>query len=384
MDGEEVDGMTERILALNDVEDLCIGAGVLGTGGGGTIATGIRFLRSMIEFGAPVTLASAHDLADEAIVAVPGGVGSVAPVLSPLQKSLYERWDALFTTEENPYLVALRALERFIGKRISATIPSEMGGYNTACAAMVAASAGIVFVDCDLAGRAVPEVGQSSFAIRGLRQTPFAISDIWGDVMIVEEVESHLRAEAISRALSVIGEGNASVVSYPITWAEAKDAIVPGTVSLAMAIGNAIHTARKAGEDPAAAAVRTANGVEIFRGEVRRVEWKDRDGFMWGDAWLSGEGRWHGRSLRAWFKNETLLTWLDDSPYVTCPDLICTVDAHTGSPVTNTQLCEGMTLLLFARKAAQCWYTPEGMDLLSPAHFGFDVQHVPVDEIMEA
>ena len=64
---------------------------------------------------------------------------------------------------------------------------------------------------------------------------------------------------------------------------------------------------------------------------------------MYGNNVIQGEGDFSNQRMRIWFKNENHVTWIDERPHVTSPDLIAMVHAETGDPITNTVAAKGMT-----------------------------------------
>jgi DUF917 family protein len=113
-----------------------------------------------------------------------------------------------------------------------------------------------------------------------------------------------------------------------------------------------------------------------------RLAWEDRGGFMWGEYWLRGTGPDHGHTLRVWLKNENEVSWRDDRPFVMTPDLLCAVEARTGQPFTNSQLREGLAMVVFGVPADPIWRTPGGLALTGPRHFGFDLPYRPMEEVL--
>jgi len=61
----------EKEFDLQDVEDLCVGATILGTGGGGNMETGLSFLRHLLNGGKKIRMVSVEDVPDEAVVVHP-------------------------------------------------------------------------------------------------------------------------------------------------------------------------------------------------------------------------------------------------------------------------------------------------------------------------
>jgi DUF917 family protein len=284
-------------------------------------------------------------------------------------------------TEESPLLVGLHLLESHLGKKAFAVLPVEMGGLNTAVAGILGALAGIPFVDGDTIGRAKPELEMGSYALHGMPLPPMALCDVWGNRALVVQTQSFKSAEQIARAMAVVGGGTVTV-RCPVSGAALRRMAIRGTVSRALAIGRALREARAAGRDTVAAAIEAAGGVRLFQGRVAALTWEDRGGFMWGEYTLEGAGPSVGHTLRIWLKNENEISWLDGNPYVMTPDLLCTVEADTGRPFTNSALRQGLEMVVFGVPADAMWRTPEGLALAGPAHFDFDLPYRPMESIV--
>ncbi len=367
-------------LDRREAEDMCVGATVLGTGGGGSTELGIQLLQAAIDAGKTVRLARADEVPEDAIVVMAAFVGSIAPGSKEdrYRQTLREQ----ILSQESPLLVGLRLLETHLGLPVFAALPAEMGGLNTAVAAILGALAGIPFVDGDSIGRAKPELEMGSYSLRGLSLAPMAVCDVWRNRTLVLQTQSFKVAEQIARALAVIGGGTVTV-RCPISGIDLRRMVVGGTVSKALAIGEAYRTARERGGDCVGAILRASGGVRLFEGTISKLSWEDRGGFMWGDFWLRGTGPDKGHSFRVWLKNENEISWLDDKPYVMTPDLLCAVEAGSGRPFTNSELVEGKAMVVFGVPADPIWRTPEGLALTGPSHFGFDLTYRPLEEIVK-
>ncbi len=361
------------------LRDLCIGATVLGTGGGGSPDLGIQLLEAALDAGLTIRMIPAGDVPDDGITVMPAFVGSIAPGAKDdrYRRAMREK----LLTPESPLLIGLRMLETHIGRRAFAALAVEIGGLNTAVAAILGALAGIPFVDGDTIGRAKPELEMGTYALRSIPLPPMALCDVWGNRALVVQTESFRSAEQIARALSVIGGGTVTV-RCPVSGRDLRGIVVAGTVSKAMAIGRRLREGQATGGEPVNAVIHAAGGTWLFQGRVSRLTWEDRAGFMWGDYWLEGTGRSEGHTLRIWLKNENEISWLDERPYVTTPDLLCAVEAKTGRPFTNSALREGLEMVVFGVPAAPVWRTPEGLALAGPKHFDFDLPYRPMEEIV--
>ncbi len=364
-----------------DISDLCVGATVLGTGGGGSPELGLYILNRLLAMGKEISLISVEEVPDEEIVVHPAMVGSIAP--SKGGKAEVEEYAARILSGEGPLLTGLRTLEDILSKRIYATVPVELGGYNTPVAAILAALAGLPFVDGDTIGRAKPELMMQTYTIHNIPITPMVLTDMRGNSVLVKKTAGFREAERIARALAVVG-GGTTAVRCPVRGDVLKRTIIPGGVTKAIEIGKALREAEERREEPVHAVIQASGGTEFFRGEVDQFKWEDRDGFLWGTITVRGEGPYKRHELKVWIKNENLLSWLDGKPYVLTPDLICILDATTGKPITNSNMKEGRRIVIFGIPSHPFWRRKEALDLVSPKHFDFDIPYTPMEQVIKA
>ncbi|MGQ9647427.1 MAG: DUF917 domain-containing protein [Thermodesulfobacteriota bacterium] len=370
-----------RLLNKTDISDLCFGTTVLGTGGGGAPELGLFILNRLLEMGKEIRLISVDEVPDDEIVVHPAMVGSIAP--SKEKAIALEEYCLNIIAREGPLLTGLKTLEEALAEKVYATVPVELGGYNTPVAAILGALAGISFVDADTIGRAKPELMMQTYTVHHVPMTPMVLTDMKGNSVLVRKVANFEYAEKIARAMAVVG-GGTMAVRCPVKGDVLKKTIIPGGVTKAIEIGRALRGAEERREDPVRAVIRASGGTEFFRGTVREFEWEDRDGFLWGTITVEGEDRYQKQELRVWLKNENLLSWLDGEPYVLTPDLICILDAQTGEPITNSNMREGKRIVVFGIPCHPFWRTEEAIDLVSPKHFGFDIPYRPMEEILKA
>ncbi len=374
-----------RILSRQELVDMCTGAAVLGTGGGGGPEFGINMLEAVLAAGKQVEMVSLDEIPDDALVVCPAGIGSGTPTEDEeiIRKREVSRQKLLSgSDEENPYLIGLKMLEKYMGKKAYASIAVETGGYSIAVGAMVAAYKGIRFVDADPIGRSTPEVEQESFTVFGVPATPFAVTDAWGNSILALSVASDRAAEQIARAMAVIGTGASMVGRTTSGKTLKKPVVIPGTASKSINIGQALREAKERGDNVPEAVINAAEGKEFFHGVVEDFQCEDRGGFNWATNEMAGVGKYDGRKCKIWIKNENLISWLDGEPHVVCPDLICVLDAHTGEPVTNSNIKVGMELIVFGVPSHPIWRTQKGLEVLSPGHFGFDIPYRPIEDIL--
>lgn len=374
------------VRTVDDVHDLVNGLTLLGTGGGGRPEQGLASLLPHVQAGRPVAWVSPDATADDAWVCSTFGMGSIAPTqsLSVEERRVLgypEAW-----TVERPMVRAVQELAAYTGKRIAAILPFELGAGNTATPMDAAMCLDAAIVDGDCAGRAIPELCQTSAAIAGIRFAPGAIADPWGNVLLVKQTASELLTERIGKLVSIATKlpdmtASCAHAGFLMSGKDLKRVAVPGGITRALAVGRAVRVAQAGGGDPVAAAAQALGGWVLFRGRVAKKEWESRDGYMYGTTTMEGEGSDGGHVLRVWFKNENHVTWRDGRPWVLSPDLIMTIGAD-GTPYTNTLLPEGARIGVVGAMADARLRTPAALDLLGPRHYGHELDYTPIEELV--
>lgn len=361
-----------RRLAWREVEDVLMGATILGCGGGGPLAYGTDLMRRLYDDGGAVTIAAARDVDGDTVAACPYGVGA----MTAADEDPYgDRPPAT----EHPSVLAVRALGDHVGRDVGALLCGELGGSSVADAFYPAGVLGIPVIDADPVGRAVPEIQHSMFAINGAPIAPLAVVNAIGDTVILTSVADDQRAEALIRAMAVASRNEVWVADHALAWRDLRDIAITGTLSLAERVGRAQRVACQEQVDAALAVAAAAEGVVVFAGTVSASTWRDADGFTIGETAIDGTGEFASSSYRVWFKNENLMAWRDGRPDVTCPDLICILDRETGVPLTNPEVAEGARVSVLGLPSPAVWRSLEGIVSLGPAHFGFVDEFVPIE-----
>jgi hypothetical protein len=372
-----------HLTTVTEAEDLLRGLTLLGTGGGGRPEKGREYLLPAIEEGTGIGWVDVTDVPEEAWVCTTFGMGSIAPtpVLSASERAALGYGEV---TVQRPLVEAVRDLVAATGRAVSAIVPFELGAGNTAGPLDAAARLGLVGVDADLAGRAVPELTETTAALAGIPLCPVAICDSWGNRLVLHAAHSLPVAERIGKMISLATRLpdprlTCAHAGYLMTGADLRRVAVPGTLTRALEVGRAIRTAREGGRDPLAAAAEAAGAWVIFTGVVTDRPWESRDGYMVGETLLEGRGGHRGHRLRLWYKNENHAAWLDGRVLVTSPDLIMVAAAASGEPYTNADLPVGAEVGVLAAPAPAVFRTPQGLAALGPGHFGLAEPYVPVE-----
>jgi DUF917 family protein len=369
------------IKTMTDLDDFVRGSTLYGTGGGGPQTVGKRLLSGSFEEGKDIAWIDIDSLDDDAWICTTFYMGSIAP-LTDADREAMRALGLKEKTEPRPLVRAVRELEKEMGVTFSAIVPVELGGINSPAPLDAAAQLGIKVVDGDLAGRAVPEVAQTTPRLGKLPITPMTSADAWGNVAVLRETHGYDAAEAIGKMLSIPAYEPIGLACFAAKVKDMKPWVVRGTMTRNLNTGRAVREARERGDDPAEAFAQAANGTVAFRGTVTTKEWESRGGYMYVDLRVAGSGNFAGQDLRIWAKNENHLTWLNGEQFVTSPDLIQCVYAGDGEPITNADIKEGDDVAVVV-VANPLYRSDEGIELLGPHHFGFeDVTYRPVEEIL--
>jgi len=354
-------------VTTDHLERLAIGAGILGTGGGGNPYLGKLIARSFLRQGKTIEVVSLDEVPDDAVVVSVGGMGSPTVAVERLRRA-------------DESLNAMRALEAHLGTRFTHIIPSEIGGSNSTIPMIVAAQAGIPVIDGDGMGRAFPELQMETFIIEGISPTPGALCDHFGHAVVFDHVGDGKSFERYMRAVT-IQMGGAAGYAYPaMTGTQVKATAIPDTLSLAIDLGDAILNARANHTSPVHAALAATGGQQLFSGKVTDVNRRLVAGFARGVVALEGFGANDGQSLTIDFQNENLIARREDgSVLAVVPDLICLIDAETGDPLTTEIVRYGMRAAVIGIPAPVQLTSERALAVVGPEAFGYpDVTFQPM------
>ena len=352
-------------LATEDVlESVAIGAGILGTGGGGNPYIGQLRARQAIRRWGPVTVLAPDELPEDASVVCVGGIG--APTVG-IEK-----------VRDLQSYHALRAIEEYTGTRATALISNEIGGSNSLEPLIPAAMAGIPVVDADGMGRAFPELQMKTFFVYGVPCCPMAIADEKGNSVVIRETINPAWAERLARSITVQMGCVACYAVAPMTAEQVRRTAVPNTLSLARNLGDAVQKARAEGEDPLESILGTCPGKVLFSGKVMDLDRRTTAGFARGTLTIDGLDDFSGESMMIEFQNENLIARRDGELVCTVPDLICAVATDLGEPVTTELMRYGLRVTILGFPAPALWTTPEGLAVVGPQAFGYDIEFTPL------
>ncbi len=355
-----------RLLREANIEDIAVGAAVLGSGGGSDPYIGKLMAREAIRQYGPVELYTLDELDDDDLIVPAAGMG--APTV------LGEKLSA-----GDDIVRAFEALGKYLGHAPRAAMSIEAGGMNSIRPIYIGARLGIPVVDCDGMGRAFPEIQMTVLTAHGISASPFVMSDERGNTLLINAV-SNRWVETFARTCVMRMGATCAIALYSATVAQLKAAAIQGTITLAEQIGATLRRARLHEENPVNALCQFVGGYLLFRGKITDVDRRIVAGFARGNARMSGSDEYASQDLWLDFQNEHLVVRVDGRYVATTPDLIAVLDGETAQPITTEGLRYGMRVAVIAIPCARQWRERAALALVHPRYFGYDIDYVPVEE----
>lgn len=367
-------------MIFNDqmIDDIALGATVLGTGGGGDPYSGALMAKVAIANAEkPVELISLDEVKDDWMTVPSSMIGAPTVAIEKLNS-------------QDQMLVAFEAMEQAVGERIEATFPIEVGGFNSLIPILVAAQKGIPVIDCDAMGRAFPESQMVTFYLDGLPSAPNTLADEKGNVVTLHPIDG-VWSERFARPITEQMGGSAAMCDYPMYGKELKRSALGATLTKAMQIGKAIREANARGDSAVDAVLDIVEGHRIISGKIVDIDRNTGGGFVTGGVVIEPlkTAESNADPVYVHFQNELLLAHkgtkasdMSQESLLACtPDLISILDHETGQPITTEQLRYGQRIELIAYPCDPKWRTAKGIEVAGPSYFGYGVEYVAIENL---
>ena len=360
---EQVDGREPFYLQEEDLPALARGCAVLGTGGGGSVGSSLLTAGREIRERGPLLVRPLSSFADDELIVPLSGVG--APTVG--HEMLGNEGEVLAIGAE---------VERLMGRPVGAVMSSEIGGSNGVEPVAWASTLGVPLVDADGMGRAFPEVQMVSMNVAGLPVNYIVLSDVVGNVATLRPIDGKW-SERHARALCVASGSRSLMADYILEAAQARGAVIEGSVSRALSIGRCVEAAA----DPVAALVDTLGAARLVTGKIVDIERLTGGGFVRGSVVIEGLGADRGSLVRLEIQNENLVAFQDGQVLASVPDLISVLDSQTATAISTEMLRYGQRVTVLAWPCDPLWRTPRGLEIAGPRAFGYDLDYVPTEEL---
>lgn len=346
-------------VTVEDLPAIAIGAGVLGTGGGGDPYLSQLQLTEMLKNGNTVEVISADELDDTSLGCGISGMGAPTIGVEKLPAG-DEMWESV------------KGLQTHLHTNFDFLVIGEIGGGNAIEGLIAGASSGLPVIDADPMGRAFPELQMDTFMINGVKPSPFGLADGLGNSSVLS-VNDPYTAERMGRALTVEMGGTSALALPVINGKQVKDYGIHETLSLCMTIGKVILEAKNEKEDVVEKIQDVISAKLLFTGKVVDVDRQTTGGFAKGEVVLEGLEDFAGSEMRIKIQNEFLIAYQDGEPVAMVPDLISVLDAENGLPIGTESLRYGIRLNVIGMPASGKLTTEKALGVIGPRAFGYDM-----------
>ncbi len=338
------------------VEDLALGAGVLGSGGGGDTSLASVMMSQLLNEPQWMKL---NELDDHDLVVAVAAMGTPTVGI-----------EKIFS--ENEFELAINQYEEKLARKITAIIPLEGAGFNALLPAVVAEVCGKKLVDGDCMGRAFPELQMNMVYIYGKNKIPYnaVVSNCKNATYVnVNDVKT---LEDIARGITIEKGGTVFIACMPMTGKQAKLWCIPDTLSFCREMGTLIRTTRI--DDRVAAlrklCQRTAYGPINSLGSGRIIELHRSidGGFNLGWMVLLTKNR---DRIKIEFQNENLrvINCTTNCVLAIVPDIITLLDVK-GKAISSEMLKVGLEISsILTIGAPALLKTKEALAVVGPDKF---------------
>jgi uncharacterized protein len=354
-----------RQIAEEQLDDLAVGAAILGTGGGGDPYVGKLLARNAIRSHGPVTVLDVDEVPDDVLVVPTAMMGAPTIMVEKLPSG-------------NEVLHAFEKLAAHLGRGVASTAPIEVGGVNSMIPLVTAARAGVPIVDADMMGRAFPELQMCLPTLYGISASSMAIADDKGNVGILETVDNGW-AERLARSLTIEMGCSALIALYAVDGRQVKETMIPGTLRLGEELERLVRETREEHGDVVQAVTDRLGGHVLFEGKIVDVARQTSGGFARAETRVAGTGEYAESTAVLRSQNEFLVAERDGEVAASTPDLIIALDTQTGEPVTTEAMRYGFRVTVLARPAIPVGERLRGYNSSGPRYFGYDIEYETID-----
>jgi DUF917 family protein len=370
----------EWILTETDVDFISIGAGVLGTGGGGSTLYGCHHLKRLIRNDHKIRVIKPQSLSNDATVYPIAFMGSPAVLIEKFIKG-------------DEGIRAVRSIEQLTGRKASAVMSGEIGGLNCFIPMLYASQLGVPIVDCDGLGRAFPKVNMYIPFIHGASPVPICITDEKGNELLMSNSNSgdpYKAIESFLRTISVQMGAIGTIAMSPLSYSQIQTSTVHNSISQCWRIGKCISLASVTKQDPVQILLQEQRGKLLFSGKVIDIFRRNESGFSSGTVTIEGTSSYKTQTIFIEIQNENLIARLrkqdQTEEVVACvPDLISVLDVTSGTSIATEELKYGLRVYVIALPAPSQLTTDQALNVVGPAAFGYkDIQYKLMDNYSPA
>lgn len=320
-----------RILSQEDVNAAVAGGSVFAAGGGGWVDHGYLVGKTAASYGEP-KLVQLDELPEDATIVTVTAIGAPAA----------RDWKM----RPRDYVRALQLVMEELDEPVVGTITAQNGSSTTLNGWVQSATLGTLVVDAAGDIRAHPTGKMGSMGLAGEPEYETVMAVAGGDTEAGRylEVVVHgpvARVSNIMRTAAVESGGFIAAARNPLPISYLREHAAVGAISRALSLGEAMLAAEQNGGDAVIEAItENLEGRIVACGTVSALKLETRGGFDIGECRVN--------EAEISFVNEYLTVESSGERIATFPDVITTLSADTGYPVSVAQLREGIEVCVLA------------------------------------
>ena len=349
--------MTPDRLTRADLDDVALGARLLGSGGGGRVELVTSLLRDrLMSHSLPVR--RPHELPAETLCLPVATVGSSTIGSERMLSSLQ-------------FLRLAAAVEQRLGNTVGAIAALEGAGINALIPALAASTLDLELVDADGMGRAFSRIDHTTFALGGVPLTPCFLVGRAGEVVCLD-VPHSANVESLLRPVVAALGGWAVLGCYAQTAVDLSRHGIGGYLQHTGRLGSRLRRARTDGltRDALAHAI---GAHRVMSGRVAEVR-PDPGHPQSRSITVVTVPPEREQVLRLDAHNEFQLAVLDGRPVAAVPSIICPLHRGSAEPVNVEDVHLDQPLDVLVLPPAAPWLTSAGLSLAGPRAHGIDME----------
>lgn len=318
--------LTEEVL-----EHALVGGTILGGGGGGSLQKGRKYGKIATSYG-DLRLVDIDDIKDDEYLLTASLVGAPNAANQFLYPSDFSK--------------TIEILQNNCDLKIGGIITNENGGEATINGWLQASILNIPLVDAPCNGRAHPTGVMGSMNLHKVEDYKSIQAVVGGNPDTGNRIQAYFEGtiehtSRLVRLSSIEAGGLVAVARNPVSASYAKENCAIGGIKHAIELGQVFNEGMKESvENAVDKTCKFLNGKVLAKGIVDDFEIKYEGGFDVGHALVDG------CSLTFW--NEYATAEKNGERLASFPDLIMTIDAITGEPVTTAMMEKGKEVYVIA------------------------------------
>lgn len=332
-------------LTEKELKNALVGGTILGGGGGGSAAKGEKYAKIAVSYN-DLRLVDIEDIPEDEILLTASLVGAPAAVNQFLYPADFAK--------------TIELLQANSDVKIGGIITNENGGEATVNGWLQASMLGLPLVDAPCNGRAHPTGVMGSMNLHKQKDYVTMQACVGGNPDTNSHIECFFtgsieHTSKMVRLASIEAGGLVAVARNPVTAAYAKENCAVGGVSHAIKLGEVYNKGLETSVEQAVKdACEFLGGKVLGKGAVENFKLETTGGFDVGYATVDGV------SLTFW--NEYATADKNGERVSTFPNLIMTLDAKTGVPVTTAMLKEGLEVYVITTDKKNLCLSPTMFD----------------------